>query len=82
MVSYAYPSLTHPPARPPTHNQVLSRKHHQVFMIQILRGVGFLHKNGIIHRDLKPGQTRFRAGGEAHSHDACIRKTSIGTGGG
>ncbi|CAM9937069.1 unnamed protein product, partial [Pylaiella littoralis] len=35
--------------------QVLSMKHHRVFMIQILRGVEFLHKNGVIHRDLKPG---------------------------
>ncbi|CAM9738386.1 unnamed protein product, partial [Laminaria digitata] len=35
--------------------QVLSMKHHRVFMLQILRGVEFLHKNGIMHRDLKPG---------------------------
>ncbi|CAN0449153.1 unnamed protein product [Hapterophycus canaliculatus] len=36
--------------------QVLTARHHQVFMIQILRGVEFLHRNGILHRDLKPGK--------------------------
>ncbi|CAN0104082.1 unnamed protein product, partial [Scytosiphon promiscuus] len=35
--------------------QVLTAMHHRVFMIQILRGVEFLHRNGILHRDLKPG---------------------------
>lgn len=48
--------------------QVLSMKHHRVFMIQILRGVEFLHKNGVIHRDLKPGERRGGAGGEGGMH--------------
>lgn len=36
-------------------SQELNEHHYRVFMIQILKGVAFLHENGIIHRDLKPG---------------------------
>ncbi|CAM9348073.1 unnamed protein product [Choristocarpus tenellus] len=36
-------------------SQVLTDQHHCVFMLQLLRGVQFLHENNIIHRDLKPG---------------------------
>ncbi|CBN76771.1 mitogen-activated protein kinase [Ectocarpus siliculosus] len=49
--------------------QVLSIKHHRVFMIQILQGVEFLHKNGVIHRDLKPGNILVRRNCEVRITD-------------
>eukprot|EP00968_Pinguiococcus_pyrenoidosus_P012659 scaffold1130_cov195-Pinguiococcus_pyrenoidosus.AAC.20 len=35
--------------------QALSEAHARYFMLQLFRGVHFLHENRIIHRDLKPG---------------------------
>ena len=36
-------------------SQPLTEAHSRYFMLQLVRGVAYLHENRIIHRDLKPG---------------------------
>ena len=36
-------------------NQVLTERHHQCFLKQILEGINYMHKCGIIHCNLRPG---------------------------
>ncbi|CAM9539031.1 unnamed protein product, partial [Phaeothamnion confervicola] len=68
-------------------SQALTDTHHRVFMLQLLRGVKFLHDNGIIHRDLKPGNIlvtrncdlRITDFGLARAHPAGPAATIAGT---
>ncbi|KAL9272627.1 Mitogen-activated protein kinase 3-like protein [Drosera capensis] len=60
--------------------QKLSNDHIQYFMLQLLRGVEYLHSSNILHRDLKPGNLLINADCELKICDFGLARTKSSRG--
>ncbi|XP_065881894.1 mitogen-activated protein kinase homolog NTF3 [Euphorbia lathyris] len=61
-------------------SQTLSNDHCQYFLLQLLRGLKYLHSANILHRDLKPGNLLINANCDLKICDFGLARTSNGKG--